>query len=134
NLTDISALEDINLEDTTMLTIRNNALLSECNIDSFCEYLDNDPATHPRYIAFNTGDCSSAGAVIAVCEPQPVCPPDGNITFNTQPQLDDFFAMYPNCTRITGHVLISGGMSVENLSGLQNIEVITGGFTIWANQ
>jgi len=130
NLTDITALQDTDLDNITLLTVRNNASLAECGI--FCDYLSNDPATHPRYFTSNSGNCANVSNVIASC-PAPVVCPTGNLTFNTQAQLDQFKLDYPNCTEIAGHVLISGGLSVTDLDGLSNIQTINGGFTIWAN-
>lgn len=130
NLTDITALENADLGNTTMLTVRNNTALADCTI--FCDYLANDPATHPRYFTTNNGNCSNVANVVASC-PAPIICPTGNLTFNTQAQLDQFKLDYPNCTEIAGHVLISGGLSVNNLDGLSNIQTINGGFSIWAN-
>jgi len=51
--------------------------------------------------------------------PQP-CLPDG-ITFTTQAQIDNFHVTYPGCNQIGGNVLIQGGNSITNLSGLNGL-------------
>src|SRR5690606_24939077 len=114
------------------LVIRNNNSLSACSIESLCEYLSNDSATHPRYIVFNSGNCSNLANVIAACPSAPQCP-EGNIVFSSQAQIDNFILQYPNCTELPGQVRIAGGHNITNLDGLQNIQVIHGGFLIWAN-
>ena len=50
------------------LQIFNNPSLSTCNLSVFCDYLSNDPETHPRYIEDNAGDCISEEAVQESCE------------------------------------------------------------------
>ena len=68
----------------------------------------------------------------------PPCPPDpvaclaGGITFTSQAEIDAFADMYPCCTVIEGDVTISG-TSVNDLSGLANIESIEGFLTIRNN-
>src|SRR5690606_30417152 len=114
------------------LVIRNNNSLSACSIESLCEYLSNDSATHPRYIVFNSGNCSNLANVIAACPSAPQCP-EGNIVFSSQAQIDNFILQYPNCTELPGQVRIAGGHNITNLDGLQNIQVIHGGFLIWSN-
>ncbi|MNY01942.1 Receptor L domain protein [compost metagenome] len=59
-----------------------------------------------------------------------VCPP-GNVTFNTQAQLDQFIIDYPNCTQIPGNVWIEGS-DITDLSPLQNITSV-GGYLVVEN-
>src|SRR5690606_12802730 len=70
-LTDISGLQ--NIDPATILPsnglglyILNNPLLSVCNLDNFCTYLQ---GSGPRTISFNAGDCISVAAVNAACLP-----------------------------------------------------------------
>src|SRR5690606_32750100 len=70
-LTDISGLQ--NIDPATILPtnglglyILNNPLLSVCNLDNFCTYLQ---GSGPRTISFNAGDCVSVTAVTATCVP-----------------------------------------------------------------
>ena len=56
--------------------------------------------------------------------------PSGSVTFYNQAQIDNFLVQYPNCTEITGDIIIDGDASshVTNLSPLQNITTIQGSF------
>src|SRR5690606_8128503 len=53
-LEDISGLSNVDLSHLTPIMdydgiyIEENPLLSVCNLPNFCEYLSNDPDTHPR--------------------------------------------------------------------------------------
>ncbi len=51
------------------------------------------------------------------------CLPDG-ITFTSQAEIDNFQTNYPNCTEISGEVLISGGDDITNFDGLNMITSI----------
>jgi len=53
------------------------------------------------------------------------CLPEG-ITFTTQPQIDSFPILYPNCTEIEGDVIIPYPNSVSSLVGLNAITAIGG--------
>lgn len=59
------------------------------------------------------------------------CPP-GNITFNTQAQIDAFAADYPNCAMLTGEVLIVSqpAANITNLNGLSGLTSIAGSLRI----
>ncbi|WP_282135886.1 T9SS type B sorting domain-containing protein [Seonamhaeicola maritimus] len=54
--------------------------------------------------------------------------PNGNVTFNSQTDVDQFVIDYPNCESINGDLTITG--AVNNLSDLDYIESIEGSFTI----
>ncbi len=56
------------------------------------------------------------------------CLPNGLI-INTQNQLSDFLATYPDCTEIEGNLKLQGN-GITDLSDLQNISSIGGDFTI----
>src|SRR5690554_6687815 len=58
--------------------------------------------------------------------------PSGNISFNSQAELDAFAAEFPNCTEIAGFLHI-GGSDITDLSPLQNITRIGDYFTIHNN-
>lgn len=132
NLTSVAALANLDPNSITSLTVILNASLSDCSINSFCSYLASDIATHPRYIANNTGSCLNTSVAITAC-PSPIVCPTGNIVLSSQAQIDNFIIQYPNCTEITGQLRIDGGNNITNLEGLSNIQTITGGFIIWAN-
>lgn len=42
------------------------------------------------------------------------CPP-GDVTFSSQEEVDDFVATYPNCTEITGNMLIGSFTDISVL-------------------
>ena len=55
-----------------------------------------------------------------------------NITLSEQSDVDNFQSTYGNCDRVTGDLSIDS-TGISNLSGLANIESITGSFYIWYN-
>jgi len=66
-LTDITALQNIDPVTMQMLDIRDNSNLTVCHLPNFCTYLSYSPATHPRNILMNAGDCEDEAAVLAAC-------------------------------------------------------------------
>ncbi|WP_396601041.1 T9SS type B sorting domain-containing protein [Algibacter sp. R77976] len=54
--------------------------------------------------------------------------PEGDVTFNSQVDVNNFIESYPNCDNISGNLLITG--SVTNLSSLDYITSIEGDFII----
>ncbi|MCK4678758.1 MAG: hypothetical protein KAT48_11550, partial [Bacteroidales bacterium] len=59
------------------------------------------------------------------------CPP-GDVTFNTQEEIDNFHMYYPSCTEINGNVHISG-IFITNLGGLSVLTSIVGDIWISGN-
>src|SRR5690606_10001520 len=83
-LEDISGLSNVDLsyltpvEEYDGIYIEANPLLSVCNLPNFCEYLSNNPATHPRAILDNAEGCHDQEAVAIAClEPFPCLAPVG---------------------------------------------------------
>src|SRR5690606_25772575 len=82
-LTDISGLQNIDPNSILStsygvgLYIQNNPLLSVCNMDNFCTYLQGSGL---RTISGNAGDCISEAAVNAACNPAPPCDAPANLT------------------------------------------------------
>src|SRR5690606_29040960 len=73
---DLSYLTPV--EEYDGIYIEANPLLSVCNLPNFCEYLSNNPATHPRAILDNAEGCHDQDAVAAAClEPFPCLAPVG---------------------------------------------------------
>ena len=55
--------------------------------------------------------------------------PGGSVYLNSQTDVDNFIIDYPSCTEINGNLQIYGSSNtdkISNLSGLTNIESITG--------
>ena len=62
--------------------------------------------------------------------------PTGNITLTTQAQVNQFKIDYPNCTHISGYLLVgvsSGASDITDLSPLENITSVGGAFYIYNN-
>jgi hypothetical protein len=57
------------------------------------------------------------------------CLPEG-ITFITQTEIDSFLVNYPGCVVIEGNVLIKGGNSIVDLSGLSGLTSVGGNLAI----
>ncbi len=74
NLTDISALADVEL-DISSLNISSNSSLSSCAINSICDLLDDN--TVSKTISNNATNCNSIAEVDAICNP--VCGPDSEL-------------------------------------------------------
>src|SRR5690606_2944469 len=52
-----------------------------------------------------------------------------NLPLVAQAQVDSFSVLYPNCTEISGDLVIQGS-AITNLNGLANITSITGNLVI----
>ena len=128
-LTDISALTNFNFEDIydLNLQIEGNESLSQCSIDSVCEVL-NSTGMSMLTIGGNATGCMNEIEVAASC----VTCPSNDIVLTSQGEVDNFTTTYPNCTTITGNLMISGD-NITNLQGLSQIETITGSLNIRLN-
>jgi len=116
------------------LSIHNNPQLSYCHIEPICAYLDS--AEGGVNIIHNSPlGCSNSSQILDFCEGFTECPEPGDITFENQFDIDFFLAQYPDCNTIQGNVTIldDEGTNITNLSGLQNINTITGSLTISSN-
>jgi len=122
-LTSISGLENINFNGFTSLSILGNPHLSECSVQSVCNYIINPIG--PIDISDNDTGCNSKEEVEAACNAVYSCLPEG-ITFTTQEEIDNFQTNHPGCSEIDGNVLIMGN-NITNLNGLSVLESI-GGF------
>jgi hypothetical protein len=130
NLSDISGIQHFQPEDDLSLTIFENPILFQCDIQSICEYLTAPNGTIE--IHDNAPGCNSPEEIQDACAslPQP-CLPEG-ITFTTQEEIDNFQTNYPECTEIEGDVVIEGN-SISNLNGLSVLTSISGALTISQN-
>jgi len=61
--------------------------------------------------------------------------PQGDLTFSTQNEIDDFLITYPNCSEFQGNIVIEQGgvVPITSLSGLQNITSIDGSLSLSSN-
>ena len=55
--------------------------------------------------------------------------PESSVSLNSQDEVDDFVAQYPNCTEIFGDFEING-LSITDISGLENIINVDGELSI----
>lgn len=124
NLTNISGLENCEFINTSFFigTIIDNPRLSNCAIKSVCSAFDRGEIT----INGNNVGCTSSQEVMSAC-PIGNCPPSG-IIIRTQPQIDSFRILYPNCTVIEGDVEIIQLAGITNFDGLSQIDSIKGSF------
>jgi hypothetical protein len=63
------------------------------------------------------------------------CPPPGDLTFQSQSELNNFIAQYPNCQVINGNMRVTrtgfdGYSDINNLSPLSNITTVNGSLTL----
>jgi hypothetical protein len=124
-LTSITGVENIQAGSIENLQIVSNTSLSDCHIQSVCDYL-----TYPNgtiNIHDNAEGCNSSLEVILACGITS-CLPNG-IVFTTQAQIDSFPIIYPYCSEILGSVQIDGD-EINNLNGLSNIHSIQEDFFI----
>ncbi|WP_435579200.1 hypothetical protein, partial [Gilvibacter sp.] len=155
NLEDISALADAEIIGTDLVfNIMGNTSLSECEIASFCAYIDSGGTID---ISGNVPGCNSQAEVESVCGG---CPP-GSVVLTTQAEVDNFAVMYPGCTTINGSLRIDGPdivdltplaslttiedgpflgnliiqncTSLASLDGLNNISLVSAGFSLLQN-
>jgi len=128
SITSLWGLENIYFGSIIDMYIVDNTVLSECEIQSVCEYLANPGGTIE--ISNNAPGCNDQQEVEDYCASQ--CLYDG-IIFSTQAQIDSFQFNYPMCTQIEGNVEISGGSDICNLNGLDTLISIGGNLLISNN-
>jgi len=125
SLTSLAGLENIIPGNMDYMVIEHNTNLSICDIDNICTYLSNP--TNPASIFNNAPGCATRTEVETACTPT-VCP-IGDLTFNTQQQIDDFPTNYPGCTVMPYSITINGA-GVTNLNGLSQLTTINGDLRI----
>ena len=129
-LTSLAGLENINLETIEELTISDNPLLTDCNIENICGFLDNPTGSITIYD--NAIGCDNPIEVANACGITLDCLPFGNYNFNTQAYIDNFQSNFPNCFDLQGNVYI-GGDDIVNLNPLNSITSIGGDLTFFSN-
>lgn len=108
-----------------------NSTLADCSVEAICMQLFTGGVVT---VQSNQVSCSSTTAIEDDC----ILPcPMGDVTFNTQAQLNNFINTYPNCINFDGNMTIgvpSGGTSdILNISGLSNLKSISGDLNIVNN-
>src|SRR5690606_7927352 len=119
-ITDISGLRNVNPSTIlgSGLHLVNNSSLSVCNLPNFCTYLQ---GSGPRNISGNAGNCISVQAISNACN---VSCTAGNITLNSQAQVDQFGGTYMHCSNVGINDLTISGSDIVNLNGLAKINGI----------
>lgn len=120
SLTHLTGLENIESNSISDLSIYNNSQLSECDIQSICEYLMSPNGSINIYD--NATGCNSQLEVENECSNN--CLPEG-IEFETQASIDDFQTNYPGCTEIEGNVTIGKYMNSSNITNVDGLNVLT---------
>lgn len=129
SLTSLAGLDNINPNSITNLWITSSQDLSTCNVSSICDYLS---AGGTATISGNSVGCNSVQEVEEFCEGSAGCY-DGDVYLVQQNQVELYAEWYPDCTTIYGDLYIGteeGTANINDLSGLQNIENITGSIII----
>ena len=118
SLGSLSGLDNIASSSITNLSIQYNYSLSNCNIQSICNYLINPGGIVDIY---NNGvGCNDPPEIANICGIILPCLPYGNYYFLTQHDIDSFQVNYHNCTEINGSVVINGN-DISNLNGLSPV-------------
>lgn len=129
-LEDISALDHPIAIDGSVFII-SNTLLAECSVEAICGHITAGATIN---VQNNSADCSSVAEVEANCPT--TCPP-GDVVFNTQADVEDYAATYPDCTEINGNLNIgpiSGGTSdITDISGLSSLTEVQGHLAVANN-
>jgi hypothetical protein len=120
-LVSLTGLDNIAAGSIDSLYICDNSILSNCAVQSICNYLANPSVTIE--IHNNAPGCNGQEEVEVTCEAP--CLMEG-ITFSNQNQIDSFQVNYPFCTEILGNVTIIGGDNITNLNGLSILTSIGG--------
>ncbi len=130
-LTSLDGLDNLDYSTISNITIRNNQMLSVCEVNSICNYLSLKALPT---IKMNAAGCNDALEVLAACGIFTNCLPDG-IMFSRQEQIDSFPTNYPACSRIWGSVTIQEAVpgNITSLDSLAQIRYIGGDFNIDGN-
>ena len=130
-LINLSGLDNINAGSITDLRIVNNTSLTNCEVQSICDYLISPNGVVEIYR--NAQGCDSPPDIANACGIALPCLPFGNYHFRNQAVIDNFQSDYPNCTELAGDVIIAGINSITNVDGLNIVTSIEGGLRIWYN-
>lgn len=130
DLTSLSGLDNLPANSISQLNINDNASLSDCSVQSVCDYLA-DPHGYIN-IYNNAGACKNAPEIANSCGTQLSCLPNGNYFFSDQSEIDDFNNHYSGCIELNGRVIIRGD-DIVNLQGLNQVNLIDGFFYIFGN-
>ena len=129
-LTSLTGLDNVGAASIVNLFIIDNYSLSNCEVQSICNYLSNPNGTVNIY--GNATACNNPPEVANACGITLPCLPYGNYYFHTQTEIDNFQTNYTGCTELEGFVRICGS-NITNLRELNVITTIGGSLYIWHN-
>ncbi len=113
-LASLAGLNNINAASIHDLIIYNNSSLSNCAVQSICNYLASPNGV--VQIINNAIGCNTPPEIAADCGITLPCLPFGNYYFTSQAEIDNFQTNYPGCTSLQGYVSIVGD-DIVNLNG-----------------
>jgi hypothetical protein len=123
SLTSLAGIENVTPNSILCLTVHDNPLLENCDVQSICEFLASPTGTVGIYN--NADGCNSPPEIANLCGFVMPCLPFGHYYLRTQQEIDSFQFDYPECHELSGNVSISGN-DITNLNGLNVITSIGG--------
>jgi hypothetical protein len=127
-LTNLDGLCNLEATSIEALKISQNSSLSDCAIQSICNYLAN--INGPVDIYNNGIGCQSPHEIANACGLTSSCLPYGNYYFESQAEIDSFQVNYPGCTELQGEVWINFG-GITNLNGFNEVISISNSLVLW---
>lgn len=126
-LSSLYGLDNIQASSNLDMNIRLNPMLSDCQIQSICDYLSSPNGVVD--IAYNAEGCNGPVQIANDCGINLSCLPFGHYYFFSQEDVDDFPVNYPGCTEINGALVINGD-DIKDLEGLTDVVSISGNLAI----
>jgi hypothetical protein len=117
-LTTLSGLDNITAGSISDIEINENISLSNCTVQSVCNYLAS-PNGKVR-IYSNAPGCNTPVEIANACGFPLPCLPYGNYYLLSQAEIDSFQVLYPACTMLKGTTWIEGS-DITNLNGLSAV-------------
>ena len=130
-LFNLNGLENIDPNSIENITISHNPQLSNCAVESICNYLSSPNGSVT--IHHNATGCNNPTEIANACGISLSCLPFGNYYFLNQVEIDSFSVNYPDCTELSGSTVIEGYDNIINLYGLDEITKINGNLIIRNN-
>ena len=123
-LASLSGIDNIGFGTFSGIKIERNPLLSECEVESVCDYINFNPGL--ASIMDNAIGCNNEGEILSACDE---CY-EGDVILTNQIEVDEFIFNYSRC--IQGDLTISGN-DITNLLGLELLTIVTGNVKIIIN-
>ena len=115
SLLSFEGMGNLSASSINSLNILGNSSLSNCSVESICNYLSNPYGVVK--IRNNAMGCNSPPEIAEGCGITLPCLPYGDYFFASQAQIDSFQTDYPECTELHGNTFIYGD-DITNLIGL----------------